>query len=108
MCSRNSPTTGVARSQGTPTPEPTVPVHVSSSGYVGFSDGSRYLSGSGTVLELRFRACSSDGLLFHAVDDSGMEYFAVGLTDGQLLVEYRGDDGTISNVSVPFNLYLAL
>lgn len=50
-------------------------------------------------LESRFRACGSNGLLLYAQDGSGMEYFAIGLFDGQLLVEYRSVDGNISEVS---------
>lgn len=82
------------------TTAPPSSVYISSSGYAGFSDGSTTLSGSGTRLQLRFRACSNDGLLLYAEDSSRMEYFAVGLFGGQLLVESRNAEGTISDVSM--------
>ena len=67
---------------------------------MGFSDGSTSLSGSGTSLELRFRGCSGDGLLLYAGDSSEREYFAIGLLDGQLLVEYRTRGGNVSEVGL--------
>ena len=90
----------IVHCQESSTPAPSSSVYISSSGYAGFSDGSISLNGSGTSLQLRFRACSSDGLLLYTEDSSRMEYFAVGLFAGQLLVESRVGDGTVGNVSV--------
>lgn len=75
-------------------------MYISSSGYAGFSNGNSSLVGAGISLQLRFRACSSDGLLFYAEDRSIREYFAVGLFGRQLLVESRNAEGTVSEVSV--------
>lgn len=90
----------VAHCQESSTPAPSNSVYISSTGYAGFSNGSASLIGSGNGLQLRFRACSSDGLLLYAEDSSMMEYFAVGLFGGQLLVESRNADGTVSDVSI--------
>ena len=89
----------IAHCQESSTPVPLSSVYISSSGYAGFSNGSAYLLGSGTSLQLRFRACSSDGLLLYAEDSAMMEYIAVGLFGGQVLVEARNADGTVSDVS---------
>ena len=79
--------------------EPSSPIYVSSSGYIGFSDSSILLNGTEIRLELQFRACTSDGLLLYTEDNSRAEYFAVGLFGGQILVEY-GNRGTINEVRV--------
>ena len=89
--------TELTHCQETSTTAPST-VYISSSGYVGFFNGSTSLIGSGTNLQLRFKACSSDGLLLYAEDNSGMEYFAVGLFGGHLLVESRNAAGSISDV----------
>ena len=90
----------IAHCQESSTSPPSNSVYISSSGYAGFSNGSGSLIASGTSLQLRFRACSSDGVLLYAEDRSMVEYFAVGLFGGQLLVESRNDDGTVSDVSL--------
>lgn len=51
-------------------------------------------------MELRFRGCNRDGLLLYAQDRSEREYFAIGLLDGQLLVEYHTSAGNVSQVSL--------
>ena len=51
---------------------------------------------------MRFRACSRNGLLLHVEDESRTSYFAIGLFDGQLLVEYRNGGGTVSEVSLNY------
>ena len=93
---------GLAECQVTSTPEPSSSVYISHSGYVGFSRGSSSLTGAGTRLEMRFRACSRNGLLLHVEDESRTSYFAIGLFDGQLLVEYRNGGGTVSEVSLNY------
>lgn len=97
--------TGVAHCQVASTPEPSSSVYVSPSGYVGYSSGSSTLSGSGTRLEMRFRACSRNGLLLYTEDSASMAYFAVGLSAGQLLVESRSGSGTVSEVSLNIILH---
>ena len=90
----------IAHCQESSTPASPSTVYISSSGYAGFSNGSAELLGSGTSLQLRYRACSSDGVLLRAADSSGTEYFAVGLFRGQLLVESQNAEGTTLDVSM--------
>ena len=98
--------TEIAQCQELSTAAPST-VYVSSRGYIGFSTGSNSLSGSETSLRLRFRACSSDGLLLYAEDSSNLEYFALGLFRGQLLVESRNVTGTITDVRVIINIIVS-
>ena len=62
-------------------------------GYLSFPNGSAVLGGGEDLLELRFRACEERGILLYASSSDSSAYFALGLSSGQLLIEFRDDSG---------------